>query len=107
MLSAQNKSDRNLVISVGMILCISGVCALYTALTIDGTLTAFADSQSMALLITDGNRIVSDDGKLGRQLTDATVALQVSRDVSYALVGSTFIMGFGLIIKIFRSMKKV
>jgi hypothetical protein len=70
-------------------------------------LQAFADSNSMALLITDGNRIVSDDGKLGHQLTEATIALQNSCDVALALVASSIIIGGSLIFKMWKMSRDV
>ena len=77
------------------------------AFIISGTLSAFADSNSMALLITDGNRLVSDDGKLGRQLTDATIALQNSCDVALALVASSLIIGGSLTFKMWKMSRDV
>ena len=100
-------SNGNLVAVVAIVLLISALCAGYTAFIISNTLTAFADSNSMALLITDGNRIVSDDGKLGRQLTEATIALQNSCDVALALVASSLIIGGSLIFKMWKMSRDV
>lgn len=107
MASEARGSERNLVAVVAIVLLISAICAGYTALIISGTLSAFADSNSMALLITDGNRLVSDDGKLGRQLTDATIALQNSCDVALALVASSLIIGGSLIFKMWKMSRNV
>lgn len=100
-------SNSNLIAVVAIVLLISALCAGYTAFIISNTLTAFADSNSMALLITDGNRIVSDDGKLGRQLTEATIALQNSCDVALALVASSIIIGGSLIFKMWKMSRDV
>jgi len=107
MANEQRGSNSNLVAVVAIVLLISALCAGYTAFIISNTLTAFADSNSMALLITDGNRIVSDDGKLGRQLTEATIALQNSCDVALALVASSLIIGGSLIFKMWKMSRDV
>jgi len=90
------RSDRNLLIAVGIILFISCVCALYTAWVVKGVLNAFASSQTMALIITDAG-VKSDDATLERQLSSATAALKMSADISYALVVASLMMGVALV----------
>jgi hypothetical protein len=105
--SERSASERNLVAVVAIVLFISAVCAGYTAYIISNTLTAFADSNSMAMLLVDGGRIVSDDGKLGRQLTEATVALQNSCDVAIALVASSILIGGSLAVRMWKMSREV
>lgn len=107
MASEPRGSDQNLIAVVAIVLLISALCAGYTAFIISNTLTAFADSNSMALLIADGGRVVSDDGKLGRQLTEATLALQNSCDVALALVASSLLIGGSLTFKVWKMSRNV
>ena len=93
--STQKCGDNNLLISAGIILAISSVCAVYTAWVVDGVLNAFASTEAMVMLITDSG-IKSDDLKTERQLSEATVALQTSRDIAVALVVASLMMGGAL-----------
>lgn len=68
-------------------------CAVFTAYVIQSTLDAFSNSRAMAMIIVDGgSNFVSDDAALGRQLSDATKALKVSVEVSYAVAVSCLIV---------------
>jgi hypothetical protein len=87
--------DNNLLISAGIILGISSVCAIYTAWVVNQVLNAFASTEAMVMLITDSG-IKSDDLKTERQLSEATLALQTSRDVAVALVVASLMMGIAL-----------
>lgn len=87
--------DNNLLISAGIILGISSVCAVYTAWVVNEVLNAFASTEAMVMLITDSG-IKSDDLKTERQLSEATLALQTSRDIAVALVVASLMMGVAL-----------
>jgi hypothetical protein len=57
----------------------------------------------MALIIVDGgNKFVSDDGKLGEQLSQATMTLRSCLDVSVSLAVGTLLIGFGLVYRMFK-----
>lgn len=82
----RSAAENNLAIAIWFILGISGGCALYTSYVIQTTLDTLSSSQSMALIIVDaGKDFVSDDGKLGDKLSDATKALINTCDVAYAV----------------------
>jgi hypothetical protein len=87
--------DNNLLFAVGAILVLASVCALYTAWVVNGVLNAFASTEAMVMLITDSG-IKSDDLKTERQLSEATLALQTSRDIAVALVVASLMMGSAL-----------
>jgi hypothetical protein len=93
--SPQKSVDNNLLISAGIILGISSICAVYTASVVNQVLNAFASTEAMVMLITDSG-IRSDDLKTERQLSEATLALQTSRDVAVALVVASLMMGIAL-----------
>ena len=99
---AVKRSDGNLVVAIGATVLISAGCALFTAWIIDDILTAMSTSQSMALIIVDGGAkgYVSDDGKLGEQLTQATVTLRSCFDISVSLAVGTLLIGGGLIYRL-------
>lgn len=82
----KSAAENNLSIAIWFILGVSCGCAMYTSYVIQTTLDTLSSSQSMALIISDaGKNFVSDDGKLGVKLTDATNALINTCDVAYAL----------------------
>ena len=57
----------------------------------------------MALIIIDGgNKFVSDDGKLGEQLSQATQTLRACLDVSVSLAVGSVLIGCGLIYRLFK-----
>lgn len=98
--SPQKSGDNNLLISAGIILAISAVCAVYTAWVVNNVLNAFASTDAMVMLITDSG-IKSDDLKTERQLSEATIALQTSRDIAFALVVASLMMGMALAWRLF------
>ena len=91
----QKSGDNNLLISAGIILAISSVCAVYTAWVVNNVLNAFQSTEAMVMLITDAG-IKSDDLKTERQLSEATLALQTSRDIALALVVASVMMALAL-----------
>lgn len=97
------RSERNLLWSVGIILLMSCLCALYTAYIIQMTLDSLGSSKMMALIIVDGgSSFKSDDATLERDLNNATLALRVSSEVAYAMAVSSLVMATGLIIRIVK-----
>ena len=97
------ESNSNLIVAVAGTAMIAGGCALFTAFIINDILTTMASSQSMALIIVDGgNKFVSDDGKLGEQLSQATMTLRSCLDVSVSLAVGSLLIGFGLVYRLFK-----
>jgi len=93
--SPQKSGDNNLLIAAVIILGISSICAVYTAWVVNEVLNAFSSTEAMVMLITDSG-IKSDDLKTERQLSEATLALQTSRDIAVALVVASLMMGVAL-----------
>lgn len=72
--------------AVVMLTVIAGITAFAAAWICDYVLSAFGNSQAMALIIVDGGKqLKSDDATLEKQLTSATIALQTVRDLGWAL----------------------
>ena len=100
---AVKRSDGNLLIAVAGTVAISAGCALFTAYIIDDILTAMSTSQSMALIIVDGgSKHVSDDVKLGEQLSQATMTLRSCFDISVSLAVGTILIGGGLVYRVLK-----
>jgi hypothetical protein len=97
------RSERNLLWSVGIILLMSCICAIYTAYIIQMTLDSLGSSKTMALIIVDGGKsFKSDDATLEHDLNSATLALRVSIEIAYAMAVSSLVMATGLIIRIVK-----
>lgn len=97
----QNVNESNLIVAVAGTVLISGVCSLYTAKIIDDVLEAVNHSQSMALIIYDGGKdFISDDGKLGEQLSDATQALHSSYDIAVSLAIGSAMVALALVYRV-------
>jgi len=78
--------DTNLLWAVTILTVAAGMSALGSAWICDTVLSAFGNSQTMALIIVDGGKeLKSDDANLERQLSTATLALQTIRDFGWAL----------------------
>jgi len=100
----RSAAEQNLFLAVWFILGISGGCALYTSYVIQTTLDTLSSSEAMALIIVDGGKnFVSDDGKLGDKLNDATVALINTCDVAYAVAMGCLMIAGALIWKTLRN----
>jgi len=83
--------DTNLLWAVTILTVAAGMSALGSAWICDSVLSAFGNSQTMALIIVDGGKeLKSDDANLERQLSTATVALQTIRDLGWALALGCF-----------------
>lgn len=85
------RPEGNLIFAVAGLLCIALLSAGFTAWACDYVVKGFQNSNTMALLITDAG-IKSDDKNLERQLSSATSALLMLRDVGLSVV----IGGFGV-----------
>jgi hypothetical protein len=82
----QSESEKSLFLAVVMLTVIAGLTAFAAAWICDYVLSAFGNSQAMALIIVDGGKqLKSDDATLEKQLTSATIALQTVRDLGWAL----------------------
>lgn len=78
--------DTNLLWAVTILTVAAGMSALGSAWICESVLSAFGNSQTMALIIVDGGKdLKSDDANLERQLSTATIALQTIRDFGWAL----------------------
>ena len=68
---------------MALVVC-AGMAAVSVAYISDLILSSFANSSTMALLITDAGT-KSDDKNLERNLSSATLALKACRDLGWAL----------------------
>ena len=83
---SQRSVDTNLLWAVTILTVAAGMSALGSAWICESVLSAFGNSQTMALIIVDGGKdLKSDDANLERQLSTATIALQTIRDFGWAL----------------------
>jgi len=81
-----SESEKSLFLAVVILTVIAGITAFSAAWICDYVLSAFGNSQAMALIIVDGGKqMKSDDATLEKQLTSATIALQTVRDLGWAL----------------------
>lgn len=90
---SKDASDQNLIWAVFGLLGVALLSAGFTAWACDYVVHSFQDSNTMALLITDAG-VKSDDKNLEHQISAATNALLMLRDVGLSVV----IGGFGVII---------
>lgn len=88
----KRNGDRNLLVVVLVVVASAAVVAVTTSWICSYVLDGFASSNTMVLLITDAG-LKSDDAKLERQLTTATVALRNCRDLAMALAVGCGIVG--------------
>lgn len=96
------RPEGNLIFAVAGLLGIALLSAGFTAWACDYVVKGFQDSNTMALLITDAG-IKSDDKNLEKQLSSATSALLMLRDVGLSVV----IGGFGVALAVLiRSITK-
>ena len=96
-------ADTNLLWAVTILTVAAGMSALGSALICDSVLSAFGNSKTMALIIVDGGKdLKSDDANLERQLTSATMALQMVRDFGWALaIGCLGVLG-AVLVRVFK-----
>jgi hypothetical protein len=95
--------DTNLLWAVTILTVAAGMSALGSAWICDTVLSAFGNSQTMALIIVDGGKeLKSDDANLERQLSTATLALQTIRDFGWALALGCFGVLVAVLVKVFK-----
>ena len=95
--------DTNLLWAVTILSVAAGMSALGSAWICDTVLSAFGNSQTMALIIVDGGKeLKSDDANLERQLSTATLALQTIRDFGWALALGCFGVLVAVLVKVFK-----
>lgn len=79
------RPEGNLIFAVAGLLLIALVSAGFTAWACDYVVSGFQDSNTMVLLITDAG-VKSDDVKLEHQISSATSALLMLKDVGLSVV---------------------
>jgi hypothetical protein len=95
--------DTNLLWAVTILTVAAGMSAMGSAWICDTVLSAFGNSQTMALIIVDGGKeLKSDDANLERQLSTATLALQTIRDFGWALTLGCFGVLVAVLVKVFK-----
>jgi hypothetical protein len=87
--------------TVALLIC-SALGALSVAIITDHILSSFANSNTMALLITDAGT-KSDDANLERQLTSATLGLKACRDLGWALAVGCLGVGVAVFLRFRRA----
>ena len=97
-------ADTNLLWAVVLLTLSAGMAAIGSAWICETVLSAFGNSQTMALIIVDGGKALkSDDANLERQLSTATLALQTVRDFGWALgIGCLGVLGAVLVRVFYR-----
>lgn len=94
--------DSNMLWAVSGLLLVATMAAGFTAYACEYVLESFQSPQTMTLFITDAG-IRSDDLKLERHLTTATLHLNYLRDIGLAvLVGSAGVV-IAVAIRLWRS----
>ncbi len=95
--------DTNLLWAVTILTVAAGMSAMGSAWICDSVLSAFGNSQTMALIIVDGGKeLKSDDANLEHQLSTATLALQTIRDFGWALALGCFGVLVAVLVKVFK-----
>jgi hypothetical protein len=97
----KRNGDRNLLVVVCVVVVSAAVVAVTTSWICSYVLDGFASSETMVLLITDAG-LKSDDAKLDRQLTTATLALRTCRDLGMALAVGCAMVGVAVGFRIWR-----
>ena len=100
--TSQPSGDDNLLLAVGSLVVVSALTAGACAWISGYVLSSFQDSQTMVLLITDAG-LRSDDANLERQLSSATEALKMVRDIGYALGFGALGVGAAVVIRFRRA----
>ena len=86
---------------MALVVC-AGLAAVSVAYISDLILSSFANSNTMALLITDAGT-KSDDAGLERQLTSATMGLKACRDLGWALAVGCLGVGVAVFLRFRRA----
>jgi len=99
---ASGGSETNLLwATVALVVC-AGMAAVSVAYISDLILSSFANSSTMALLITTAGT-KSDDAGLERQLTSATMGLKACRDLGWALAVGCLGVGVAVFLRFRRA----
>jgi len=96
--SVKNADPSNLFWAVATLLGVATLASGYTAWACDYVISSFQNSNTMALLITDAG-LKSDDAKLERQLTEATLTLKFLHQIGLAVVVGSVGVTITLIIR--------
>ena len=99
---ASEASESNVMWATVALLICSALGALSVAIITDHILSSFANSSTMALLITDAGT-KSDDVGLERQLTSATMGLKACRDLGWALAVGCLGVGVAVFLRFRRA----
>ena len=97
----KGNGDRNLLVVVCIVVASAAVVAVTSSWICSYVIDGFASSDTMVLLITDAG-LKSDDAKLERQLSTATLALRSCRDLAMALAVGCGIVGGAVGFRIWR-----
>lgn len=97
----ENAGDRNLLVVVCVVVASAALVSITTSWICGYVVEGFASSKTMVMLITDAG-IKSDDAKLERQLSTATMALKTCRDLAMALAVGCGMVGVAVGYRIFR-----
>ena len=98
---AKPNAEQNLLWALVLIVVACSLTSLATWWICDFVIEGFADSSTMALLITDAG-VKSDDAKLQGQLSSATMALKTCRDLGLALSIGCVGVGVAVILRLRR-----
>lgn len=98
---AKPSAEQNLLWALVLIVVACTLTALATWWICDFVIEGFADSNTMALLITDAGT-KSDDKNLEKNLSSATMALKTCRDLGLALAVGCLGVGVAVLTRIFR-----
>jgi hypothetical protein len=99
----QPSGSDNLLLAVAALVVVCTVTAVACAWICSFVLSSFADSNTMALLITDAG-VKSDDKNLEHQLSSATMALKTVRDIGWALGVGSLTVGVAVFIRYRRGL---
>ena len=99
--SVPDADQNNLFWAIAVLLGVAILASGYTAWACNYVVSAFQDSNTMVLLITDAG-LKSDDAKLERQLTQATQTLNFLHQIGLAVVIGSIGVGITLFIRKLR-----
>lgn len=99
--AAKPSGEANLLWAVAIITLACILTASAVAYISDFILSSFQDTNAMVMLITDAGT-KSDDAKLEKNLSSATMALKTCRDLGLALAVGCFGVGVAVGIRLLR-----
>ena len=95
-------ADSNLLLAVGVLVLASLLAAASSAFICDFVLRSFQDTNAMVMLITDAGT-KSDDKNLERNLSSATLALKMCRDLGWALAVGCLGVGGAIGVRVWKA----